>query len=322
MEETTTAMVRRDDTEAYLTLEDVKELAARIDEAFKDVMVEGVHYGKTPGMPGSKPALFKPGAEKIQKLCKLAGTPYIEEKVDTPEEFSVIIKYKLVHIPTGAYVGSGYGAASSIEEKYSHRQAVCDQEFDEAPDEQKRIRYKSVYGKNTRVKQIRVPPKANLNTIIKMAKKRAQIDAVLSATAASDIFNQPAEDFDYTAPRGVPARDGRPGRPTVQEMEKGRRTVEALLVTKYKEIPRAFAMAHIERKYGAPFGELSLIKLREVYADLKDVEASTLKLAYLTREDDDPAPSFGNPETDLPPGAEDPEDPDEVGEEDFANYST
>jgi len=33
------------------------------------------------------------------------------------------------------------------------------------------------------------------NTILKMAKKRAQVDAVITATAASDIFTQDIEDL-------------------------------------------------------------------------------------------------------------------------------
>ena len=33
------------------------------------------------------------------------------------------------------------------------------------------------------------------NTVLKMAKKRALVDATLTATAASDIFTQDVEDF-------------------------------------------------------------------------------------------------------------------------------
>ncbi|MEC2076308.1 hypothetical protein [Metabacillus fastidiosus] len=37
-----------------------------------------------------------------------------------------------------------------------------------------------------------------VNTVLKMAKKRALIDAVLSATRASGLFTQDIEDFEET----------------------------------------------------------------------------------------------------------------------------
>jgi hypothetical protein len=46
------------------------------------------------------------------------------------------------------------------------------------------------------VRRVEVPDIGDsYNTILKMAKKRAYIDAILSATAASDIFTQDLEDF-------------------------------------------------------------------------------------------------------------------------------
>jgi hypothetical protein len=43
--------------------------------------------------------------------------------------------------------------------------------------------------------QIRTEPADVANTVLKMAKKRAQIDLTLTATAASDIFTQDVEDI-------------------------------------------------------------------------------------------------------------------------------
>jgi hypothetical protein len=42
------------------------------------------------------------------------------------------------------------------------------------------------------------------NTVLKMAKKRAHVDAILTATAASDIFTQDVEDM----PEVIPGADG------------------------------------------------------------------------------------------------------------------
>ncbi len=75
-------------------------------------------------------------------------------------------------------------------------------------------------------------PADNYNTVLKMAKKRALVDAVLTATAASDIFTQDLEDItrehrgDYPGVarrcRGVrtavvPKRAGRRGRPDCED---------------------------------------------------------------------------------------------------------
>jgi hypothetical protein len=43
--------------------------------------------------------------------------------------------------------------------------------------------------------EVRVDPADVANTVLKMAKKRAQIDMTLTATAASDIFTQDLEDL-------------------------------------------------------------------------------------------------------------------------------
>jgi hypothetical protein len=56
------------------------------------------------------------------------------------------------------------------------------------------------------VPQIRVNPSEMANTILKMAKKRSLIDAVLTSTAASDCFSQDLEDL----PEGILPDTGTP----------------------------------------------------------------------------------------------------------------
>ncbi len=48
-------------------------------------------------------------------------------------------------------------------------------------------------------------PADNYNTVLKMAKKRALVDAVLTATAASDIFTQDLEDITANIAAATPA---------------------------------------------------------------------------------------------------------------------
>src|SRR5690606_22905756 len=59
----------------------------------------------------------------------------------------------------------------------------------------RRIKFAKWQGKVEQKKQVRTNPADVANTILKMAKKRAQVDAVITATAASDIFTQDIEDL-------------------------------------------------------------------------------------------------------------------------------
>jgi hypothetical protein len=86
-------------------------------------------------------------------------------------------------------LGEGIGECSSNEEKYKWRKAY-DEEWNATPENRRRIKF----GKY-KDKQVRTEPADVANTILKMAKKRAQVDAVITCTAASDIFTQDIEDL-------------------------------------------------------------------------------------------------------------------------------
>jgi len=163
-----------------------------IQEAMRATMKKDVHYGTIPGCP--KPSLFKAGAEVIMALFKLSTDPVITDLSKDGE-----IRYQVkVNVATreGVFVGSGIGECSSGEEKYMWRAALCQEEFDATPEVLRRIKFKKQYqGPVAQIQQIRVNPSDMANTILKMAKKRALIDAVLTATGASDIFSQDIEDL-------------------------------------------------------------------------------------------------------------------------------
>ena len=105
--------------------------------------------------------------------------------------------YKRQVSPSGVFVGAGIGECSSNEEKYKWRKVVCDQEFEETPLDRRREKWCKGWGNKGpyKQKQVRTEPADLANTILKMAKKRGLIDAVLTATAASDCFTQDLEDL-------------------------------------------------------------------------------------------------------------------------------
>lgn len=177
-----------------LSIEDVRKNTKLVKEILKKAMVVNVDYGVIPGC-GDKPSLFKPGAEKLMLLFKLGAFPEVTD-LSTADSVRYLVKTRLVHLPSGTDLGIGVGDCSSDEDKYKWRAAICDEEFDSLSEERKRNKWKKGWNDKppTCIKQVRTNPADISNTVLKMAKKRSMIDAVISATAASDILTQDLEE--------------------------------------------------------------------------------------------------------------------------------
>ena len=180
--------------ESPLTAVDIRRQVNLIQEVMKNVMKENIHYGKVPGC-GDKPALLKPGAEKLMMTFRLAAE-YDELPGSNESDTQVLYKIncKLTHIPTGLVIGNGRGTCSSKEKKYRTRAVYANK----ATDEEKSIG--KLEKRNTKTGPVEVyiipqDPWDVQNTVYKMACKRALVAAVLNATAASDIFAQDIEEL-------------------------------------------------------------------------------------------------------------------------------
>ncbi len=183
-----------------LTAVDVRSHVNLIQEVMKSVMKENTHYGVIPGC--KQPSLYKAGSEVLLTTFRIAVVPEVED-LSTPDEIRYRVSAKGVHQLTGTVIGVGVGECSTSEDKYKWRRAVCDEEYDATPENRRRIKYQKggyVNGRYDKYaivqqKQIRTEPADLANTVLKMAKKRAQIDLTLTGTAASDIFTQDIEDL-------------------------------------------------------------------------------------------------------------------------------
>ena len=190
-----------------LSFADVRRNTQLVKQALREIMVKDVDYGTTPGC-GDKPGLKKPGAEKLGFLFKIGCFPQTEDKSENGE-FTYIIRTKAVHQPTGIDLGEGVGAASTLEEKYAWRAAVCKEEWEATPDERKRLKWQKKWkegrptGEHESIMQVRDNPANKQNTVLKMAAKRSMVDVIVKVTAASDIFNQGEDDIiiDIDEPR-------------------------------------------------------------------------------------------------------------------------
>lgn len=197
--------------DAPLSTQQIRENVNLIQGVMAAVMKNGVHFGAIPGC-GDKPTLFKAGAEKILATFRISVEPEVED-LSTADCAHYRVKTRGM-TPGGLHVGTGIGECSSDEEKYRWRFAVCDAEFEAQPETRRRLKYKR---DGTTIKQVRTAPADVANTVLKMAKKRSQVDLCLTATAASDIFTQDIVDADEERLDGGEAP---PMRQTVQEPQR------------------------------------------------------------------------------------------------------
>jgi hypothetical protein len=176
-----------------LTAADVRAQVNLLQDVMREVMIKDTHYGVIPGT--KQPSLYKAGAEKIMSTFRLAADPEVEE-LGRDGEIHYRVKVRIISA-SGLFLGAGIGECSSSEDKYAWRAALCDEEFDLTPENRRRIKFAKAYQSNKieKKKQVRTHPADVGNTVLKMAKKRGLIDAVLTVTAASDLFTQDIEDL-------------------------------------------------------------------------------------------------------------------------------
>lgn len=174
-----------------------------IQDMMRTLMKKDIHYGVIPGC-GDKPTLLKAGAEKLCLMFRLSSTYEINIKDFQNNHREYEIKCTLTHIPSGQIWGEGVGAATTLENKYRYRWENTNKPV---PSTYWQNRDSDLLGGSQftarkvnkqwlifeRIEHDNPPD--YYNTILKMAKKRAQVDACLTATAASDIFNQDIEEL-------------------------------------------------------------------------------------------------------------------------------
>ena len=185
-------------------------------EAMSDVLKKDKDYGVIPGT-GNKPTLLKPGAES---LCFLFGLRPTFEVVDCIEDWDkglFYYRYRCTLLSgDGRVVANSEGSCNSRETKYRYRNQsrkcpTCGKETI--------IKGKAEYGggwlcfkkkggcgakfqdgaqvieKQEVGKVENTEPFELVNTLQKMAQKRALVAAVLIGTGASQFFTQDVEDM-------------------------------------------------------------------------------------------------------------------------------
>lgn len=147
-----------------MNLNKVQHSMAKIkqfQQVVQNALVSGHDYGES-FYGAKKPSLLKPGAEKILMLLGLSSEYEIIEQIQDYEEGFFAYTIKCILKKNEQVITQGLGHCNSREKKYTSEK----QDF-------------YILG----------------NTCLKMAKKRAQVDAVLTVASLSDIFTQDLEDM-------------------------------------------------------------------------------------------------------------------------------
>lgn len=147
---------------------------ALLRQLTKNVLKKGRDYGTVPGVPGD--FLWDPGASTIIGAFKChPGERRILNLRDDSEIIAVVMEVPLIQFDTGQEVGSGIGAASTKETKHKYRWVDDPIDWGYNEDTLKTLKTKQEYGRL----RFRIPNPEHgelLNTIIKMASKRAEVD--------------------------------------------------------------------------------------------------------------------------------------------------
>ena len=188
-----------------LPLKQMKAQFSFIKEYQLELMTEGVHYGKIPGT--KEASLWKKGADTLHVAFRLAPEYRIED-LSTPDCFRYRVTTRMIHAPTGTFLGEGVGECSTMEEKYQWRACIGD-EYEKTPIDRRREKFKKSYGGGSEViKQVRTEFHDQANTVLKMATKRSNIAAILTVTGAGDIFAD--DEIDIADPVMRPAAQSMP----------------------------------------------------------------------------------------------------------------
>jgi hypothetical protein len=173
---------------ADIPVERVSKLAELLSQVFRKIMQLGTDYGTTPGT--KKPSLWKAGAELLCRWLSLSPILWIVSKIEDTNPDNPYFDYTAKCDLQGrnGFVGSGLGSANTRESRYAWRWVQESQlgQLDRAKLQVRTASGRTLYRAPTPPDEIFTLK----NTVLKMACKRAFVDAVLRVTGASRIFTQ------------------------------------------------------------------------------------------------------------------------------------
>lgn len=223
-----------------------------IREAVQSLMNEGVDYGKVPG--GSRPTLLKPGAEKLATLFRLRPVlARIQSEEDwTGERHSgepfFLYVYRCTLMRDGEVYAEALGSCNSWETKYRYRWVMEN-------GRRKRVKNENIYDV--------------VNTVDKIAQKRAFVGAVLLACGASDYFTQDLEDLPAEVIAEVDEADNEPRTERTVDVEAAGYTQEIVRLLTAAGMKPLGVNAYVKGLIGKPLTDLTADEARRCLEAVK-----------------------------------------------------
>ncbi len=185
-------------------VENTLEAYSKISAVVKAKLHDGHDYGIIPGT--KKPTLYKPGAEKVIKIFGLADTyEIIDQQADWGKPFfHYLIKCTLRSMKSDKVVSEGMGNCNSMEDRFRWRwlwpNELQAEHQDEAGKPLTSLKQKKFYSEKHKRWYVQYRVENDnihtlVNTILKMAEKRALLGVTLHACRLSDLFTQDMEDI-------------------------------------------------------------------------------------------------------------------------------
>ncbi len=157
----------------------IRSEIALFDALVENVLQEGIDYGVHPGTKSH--ALKDPGANTIINAFNCYPKAEVLYRDVTDERISYVVDVHLISREDGLVKASGTGAASTKETKYGYRWVVNPESYG-----YDRASLKSKIGGQGHVYRIVNPEWSELeNTIVKMSRKRAEVDAAMALPGVS-----------------------------------------------------------------------------------------------------------------------------------------
>lgn len=297
-----TALVKPTTERAIIMAQSLKEdteQRALVREYVARHMHKDVDYGIIPGT--NKPTLLKPGAEKLTDLFRCTPAFEITERIEDWDKgmFHYEFRVRITSREAGTVLAEGFGSANSKEGRYRWRNAgrkcphcgketiikgkedfgggwVCFskkggcgakwKDGDPAIEKQVqgRVENDDIY--------------TLVNTILKMAKKRALVDGAIALARCSDIFTQDVEDFvdQHESPESTP-----PAKPKNERKEE----IRAALTGEAKSQPDAELASVLAGIANASTLE-ELVSVQQAAGQLKNGAKAEARKAYASKRDE------------------------------------
>lgn len=297
--------------EYAMSVDNVVSQVNLIGHVMRSVMKENEHYGVIPGT--KKPSLYKPGAEKLSVTFRLVPKYEIRKNdmANGHREYEVVCS--LIHAPTGQFFGQGVGSCSTMEAKYRYHTGEVEFTGKPVPKDYWTERNQDLLGgkgfvakknpegkweiarKGQRVEHDN--PADYFNTVMKMAKKRAHVDAVLTATAASDLFTQDVEDM---AENGNIGTGGNSNKPSKDDFLAAIDAELSMLTTREAVKAKGTELWKKAVEYGAKDNLIEAVNRRYAEIDLQTVPPQPPKRGRPPKQPDPPPVEPPPADTEMP----------------------